>query len=129
MSSSGAGYTSDSGLRPSCGYTSEGGAKLGHPSLEDGYRSEGGSKVCSRQASQRVAYEHQRAAAEAEHRKFLERSAKAEGQAPGGGRAYTELPSVLGRPASYRVQGGRRNVQKTDSGRWAGWCLLMGSSA
>ena len=33
-----------------------------------------------------------------------------------GGRGYTELPSVLGRPGSYRVQRGHRNMQKTDSG-------------
>ena len=63
-----------------------------------------------------MAYEQQRAAAEAEHRRFLERNGKVE-QGRGGGRGYTELPSVLGRPASYRVQGGRRNIQKTDSGR------------
>ena len=87
-----------------------------------------------RRASQRLAYEQQRAAAEAEHRRFLERNGKVPG-APGGGppggppggplggppgtpggRGYTELPSVLGRPGSYRVQRGHRNMQKTDSG-------------
>ena len=123
--------------------------------------SEGGSELCSRsvncqmtffaiirivviviifiiirRASQRLAYEQQRAAAEAEHRRFLERNGKVPG-APGGGppggplggppgtpgghgvpggRGYTELPSVLGRPGSYRVQRGHRNMQKTDSG-------------
>ena len=89
-----------------------------------------------RRASQRLAYEQQRAAAEAEHRRFLERNGKVAGPGapsgtpggpggppgtPGGhavpgGRGYTELPSVLGRPGSYRVQRGHRNMQKTDSG-------------
>jgi hypothetical protein len=107
-------YTSDSDVYR--GYTSDCGGGPGRAlGLEDGYRSEGGAELGSRRAGgQRAAYEQQRAAAEAEHRRFLDRHpGRGEGGRPGG---YTELPSVLGRPGSYRLQSGRRNVQKTDSG-------------
>ena len=69
-----------------------------------GYASEsgGGPRQYDRRA-QRLAYEQQRARAEAEHRKYLELSGKAGGQ-----------PA---RQQTYKLQPGKKNVKKSDSGR------------
>ena len=104
---------------------------------DDGYTSEGGLHFNSRKAQQRLAYEQQRSAAEAEHKKYLEMSGKlptAGSQHRGdqhlNGRHSTPphhhhhrpLPQVLGRQNSesskptYKVVGGRKNVKKADSG-------------
>ena len=112
---------------------SEGGADYSTRGLchaDDGYTSEGGAQFYNRKAQQRLAYEQQRSAAEAEHKKYLEMS----GKLPSGsqqrgdqrnGRHSTPphqpLPQVLSRQGetkpTYKVVGGRKNVKKADSGK------------
>jgi hypothetical protein len=114
------------------GYISEGAGELclgrggrANGRTEDGYVSEGGLEAYSRKMEQRMAYERQREEAESQHRKYLEMA----GRTPTSTRAanktepqqqHRPLPAVLGRqgevPAVYKVVGGRRNVQKADSG-------------
>jgi hypothetical protein len=107
------------------GYISEGGA--GDPYLgrgrgrgaEDGYTSEGGLEAYSRKMEQRLAYERQREEAESQHRKYLELTGR-KSPRTAAKQEHRPLPAVLGRqgevPAVYKVVGGRRNVQKADSG-------------
>jgi len=114
------------------GYISEGGADnsmRGLRNIDDGYNSEGGAQFYNRKAQQRLAYEKQRAAAEAEHRKYLEISGKVPQNSPHGRDQRNErysstphqpLPQVLSRQGdtkpTYKLMGGRKNVKKADSG-------------
>ena len=109
------------------GYISEGGGDLylgrggrGGGRAEDGYTSEGGLEAYSRKMEQRCAYERQREEAESQHRKYLEQVGRKSPRAAGKSAQHRPLPAVLGRqgevPAVYKVVGGRRNVQKADSG-------------
>jgi len=131
------GYLSDSNIcraraNANTGYISEGGGDYGTRGScqgDDGYTSEGGAQFYNRKAQQRLAYEQQRSAAEAEHKKYLEMSGKLP---PGNqhrgdqrnGRHSTPphqpLPQVLTRQGenkpTYKVVGGRKNVKKADSG-------------
>ena len=89
----GCGYQSDSDLVRAAAARAE----------DAGYASEsgGGPRQYDRRA-QRLAYEQQRARAEAEHRKYLELSGKAGGQ-----------PA---KQQTYKLQPGKKNVKKSDSG-------------
>ena len=98
--------------------------------VDDGYNSEGGAQFYNRKVQQRLAYEQQRSAAEAEHRKYLEMSGKLQSSCQHGGEQrngrhstppHQPLPQVLQRQgeskSTYKVVGGRKNVKKADSGR------------
>jgi len=118
------GYVSDSDVgrrrgKPDSGYISEGGADYltrGRGKVEDGYASEGGAEIYAKRFEQRAAYERQREEAELRHKQYLEMA----------GSKHQPLPQVLGRQGAaqwnqgpeqvYKVVGGRRNVQKSDSG-------------
>ena len=127
-----AGYVSDSDVcrrrgNLDSGYISEGGAdyflRAGRTKPEDGYASEGGAEFYSKKAEQRMAYERQRKEAEEQHKRYLQLSGKA-GTPSAARQGHQPLPQVLGRqggpspspPGPYKVVGGRRNVQKADSG-------------
>ena len=60
--------------------------------------------------AQRLAYEQQRARAEADHRKYLEMSGKMGG--PQG-------PQPNTKPTYKLSMGSRKNVKKSDSGNWS----------
>ncbi len=111
------------------GYISEGagehylGRGRSRAADDGGYTSEGGLEAYSRKMEQRLAYERQREEAESQHRKYLELAGR---QSPRAALKqeppeHRPLPAVLGRqgevPAVYKVVGGRRNVQKADSGK------------
>ena len=91
------GYTSDSNY---AGYTSD------NTYNDPGYISD---NHYNRRA-QRMAYEEQRARAEAEHRKYLEMSGKLGQNSPLG-----KLPS--NNKPTYKLMGSRKNVKKSDSGK------------
>eukprot|EP00090_Calanus_glacialis_P010676 TRINITY_DN19122_c0_g1_i1.p1 TRINITY_DN19122_c0_g1~~TRINITY_DN19122_c0_g1_i1.p1 ORF type:complete len:1943 (-),score=331.98 TRINITY_DN19122_c0_g1_i1:185-6013(-) len=131
------GYLSDSNIcraraNVNTGYISEGGADFntrGQCHVDDGYTSEGGAQLYNRKAQQRLAYEQQRSAAEAEHKKYLEMSGKLppgsqhQGDQRNGRHStppHQPLPQVLSRQGenkpTYKVVGGRKNVKKADSG-------------
>ena len=116
-----AGYVSDSDVirnrsKIDSGYVSEGGADFLRRGVrsktEDGYTSEGGADFYSRRAEQRLAYEKQRAEAESQHKLYLELTGK--------GGSDAAVAEVNGRSTEqvYKVVGGRRNVPKSDSGRF-----------
>ena len=105
------------------GYISEGGVDTylrGRNKAEDGYASEGGAEFYNKKIEQRMAYERQREDAEKAYLEMAGRSGK-----------HKPLPQVLGRQGSvhggdqgfgqveqvYKVVGGRRNVEKADSGK------------
>ena len=96
--------------------------------MEDGYASEGGAEIYAKRFEQRAAYERQREEAELRHKQYLEMA----------GSKHQPLPQVLGRQGAaqwnqgpeqvYKVVGGRRNVQKSDSGKKVDWGEKCGRS-